>query len=101
MFTSSSAYRIIFVADMRASVVVDPGTITVAGDEQERGPLGPRIRCPRCGWTPTEKDLWSCACGHAWNTFDTGGVCPACLHQWTATQCLSCHEWSAHSDWYQ
>jgi hypothetical protein len=26
-------------------------------------------------------------CGHEWNTFDTGGVCPACVHQWTETQC--------------
>src|SRR6266849_5610033 len=24
------------------------------------------------------------------NTFDTGRVCPACLHQWTSTQCRSC-----------
>jgi hypothetical protein len=23
-------------------------------------------------------------------------VCPACLHQWTATQCLSCGRWSRH-----
>lgn len=26
--------------------------------------------------------------------------CPACLHQWTSTQCLSCSGWSPHSDWY-
>src|SRR5204863_2791906 len=43
---------------------------------------------------------WSCTCGHSWNTFDTGGVCPACLQQWMETQCLSCTRWSAHSDWY-
>jgi hypothetical protein len=35
-----------------------------------------------------------------WNTFDTGGVCPACLHQWIETQCLSCSRWSPHSRWY-
>ncbi len=35
-----------------------------------------------------------------WNTFDTGGVCLACLHQCTSTQCLSCTRWSPHSDWY-
>jgi hypothetical protein len=28
------------------------------------------------------------------------GVCPACLHKWTETQCLSCSRWSPHSLWY-
>src|ERR1700733_9109504 len=40
---------------------------------------GPRIRCPKCGWEPRKHDLWSCDCGHLWNTFDTGGIWPACL----------------------
>ena len=53
-----------------------------------------------CGWSPHKEDIWTCSCGHEWNTFDTGGVCPACLQQWTETQCLSCSRWSAHSDWY-
>jgi hypothetical protein len=61
---------------------------------------GPHIRCPKCGWTPRKHDLWSCDCGHLWNTFDTGGICPACLHAWAMTQCLSCKGWSPHSDWY-
>jgi hypothetical protein len=58
------------------------------------------IRCPLCRWAPREGDLWMCSCGYAWNTFDTGGVCPACLRQWTETQCPVCGGWSAHSDWY-
>ena len=33
----------------------------------------PPIRCPLCGWWPCKEDLWSCSCGHQWNTFDTGG----------------------------
>src|SRR5271157_6434596 len=57
------------------------------------------IRCPLCGWSPRKEDKWFCECGHEWNTFDTAGVCPACLHQWTSTQCLSCSRWSAHSEW--
>ncbi len=60
----------------------------------------PHIRCPLCGWSPRKEDKWFCECGHAWNTFDTGGVCPACLHQWAETQCLSCSRWSPHSLWY-
>src|SRR6266852_8203925 len=67
-------------------------------EEKGREPSDPRIRCPLCGWSPCKEDLWSCTCGHEWNTFDTGGVCPACLHQWTETQCLSCTRWSPHSD---
>ena len=61
---------------------------------------GPRIRCPLCGWSPSKEDKWFCTCGNEWNTFDTGGVCPTCLHQWTETQCLSCSRWSPHSEWY-
>ena len=26
----------------------------------------------------------ACRCRHQWNTFDTGGICPGCLHQWNA-----------------
>ncbi len=59
-----------------------------------------KIRCPRCAWTPERKDRWSCACGHVWNTFDTGGVCPACDAAWADTQCLRCQAWSPHARWY-
>src|ERR1700757_1287637 len=51
--------------------------------EKSLDPSGPRIRCPLCGWSPRKEDHWFCECGHSWNTFDTGGVCPACLQQWT------------------
>jgi hypothetical protein len=61
---------------------------------------GSRIRCPLCGWSPRKEDPWFRSCGHMWNTFDTGGVCPVCLHQWTSTQCPKCGDWSAHSEWY-
>ncbi|HYL36356.1 MAG TPA: hypothetical protein VEV17_10625 [Bryobacteraceae bacterium] len=70
-------------------------------DQERLGPSGPRIRCPLCGWQPGASDTWSCSCGHAWNTFDTGGVCPACIQQWMSTQCPSCGGWSPHSDWYE
>ncbi len=61
---------------------------------------GSRIRCPRCGWLPRAESLWSCTCLHAWNTFDTGGRCPAGGRQWLETACLRCHRWSKHRDWY-
>ena len=80
----------------KSSVVID----REPGQEKTVDPSGPRIRCPLCGWSPRKDDRWSCNCGHEWNTFDTGGVCPSCLHQWASTQCLKCGGWSPHSDWY-
>lgn len=81
------------------ATIIEPKRPT-GTEDLSGGPGGPRIRCPKCNWSPRPGDLWSCKCGHQWNTFDTGGVCPNCLYQRTVTQCLACHEISAHSDWY-
>jgi hypothetical protein len=75
-------------------------------DEALRG-----IRCPLCKWHPSRSSLWMCwdcdypeyfnnGCGTEWNTFETRGLCPTCLHQWVWTSCLSCWGWSRHEDWY-
>jgi hypothetical protein len=69
-------------------------------DEEEEGTGRGRIRCPRCEWAPQSHDRWMCTCLHVWNTFDTGGRCPSCGHQWLDTQCLRCVQWSPHEDWY-
>jgi DNA-directed RNA polymerase subunit RPC12/RpoP len=66
-----------------------------------QGGGGGRIRCPHCQWRPRKHDRWSCRCGHAWNTFETGGVCPACAHRWLHTVCLRCLRWGRHEDWYE
>lgn len=69
------------------------------------------IRCPHCKWQPVRSSRWMCSavghpeyltsgCGHIWNTFDTGGLCPGCQHQWQHTACLSCARWAPHLDWY-
>jgi hypothetical protein len=65
-----------------------------------------KIACPKCDWEPHPNDRWSCSCGHSWNTFDTGGRCPACGKVWEHTQCLSqaeggCEQWSLHLEWYR
>ena len=88
--------------DMKAMM---PLTIITPDRELEEtsahGPGGPRIRCPKCNWSPQAHDQWLCSkCGHSWNTFDTGGICPGCLYQWMETACLHCNQWSLHSDWY-
>ncbi len=70
-----------------------------------------RIRCPACHWQPDAQSRWYCmsmgppenfnaGCGHGWNTFDTAGLCPGCLHQWQHTTCLKCGVTSLHDDWY-
>ena len=60
----------------------------------------PGIHCPKCKWPPRTKNLWTCKCGHQWNTFDTRGLCPGCESQWEITQCLQCGATSPHPEWY-
>jgi hypothetical protein len=88
--------------DSCSRVAVAPILPVVEIEDQEKISDGDEghIRCPKCGWAPRSKDRWQCICRHVWNTFDTGGVCPRCLKQWDITKCLSCHQWSPHSDWY-
>ncbi len=69
-----------------------------------------RIRCPLCKWQPDSSSRWYCGgdgppeyykgCGRSWNTFDTGGLCPGCQHQWRWTACLWCGNYSLHEAWY-
>jgi hypothetical protein len=99
--------RVLILAAAKPAVL-EPDVETDLGNEKKSGISGPRIRCPLCGWRPGKHDRWLClhpaptgVCGHRWNTFDTGGICPACLYQWTVTACLSCLRMSPHSDWYE
>jgi hypothetical protein len=69
-------------------------------ERRARRAISANIRCPACNWSPSSDDRWSCRCGHIWNTFETGGLCPACRYQWKVTACHSCGESSPHSDWY-
>jgi len=64
--------------------------------------MEPEIYCPLCAYRPRPEDRWRCvrACGTAWNTFWTGGVCPGCGKKWELTQCPKCHRRSPHRDWY-
>ena len=59
------------------------------------------IACPQCDWEPPPSARWTCGCGHDWNTFDTGGQCPACGTVHRDTQCPRCVRWSKHHDWYR
>lgn len=87
--------------DSGSRTIITPTKPGAAPDETAGSSGGEgRIRCPLCGWEPRAEDRWWCDCGHEWNTFDTGGVCPGCMKQWTMTKCPACGRWSAHSDWY-
>lgn len=63
---------------------------------------GTKIFCPKCEYAPRPFDVWICtgACRTVWNTFETGGQCPACHKQWRETCCPACSRWSPHEDWY-
>jgi hypothetical protein len=65
-----------------------------------RSPDGRPIRCPKCLFRPPAGLLWTCKCGHSWNTFSTSGRCPECQFQWEVTQCPGCGETSGHRAWY-
>jgi Zn-dependent protease len=60
--------------------------------------------CPACRAVPPLGDFWKCGrCGQAFDTFQTGGVCPQCGALFAVTCCLDCgvghtlSEWSAAS----
>jgi hypothetical protein len=75
-------------------------TLSPAEFEEMFGSILPGIRCPQCKWAPRTKNLWSCKCGHHWNTFDTRGLCPGCAYQWEITGCVQCGAMSPHLEWY-
>ncbi len=101
-------YPLVFLL-LQKNLDFDESTIKETKDKETKD--YPHIRCPKCNWQPKKESLWFCsncdapeyfyeACGTAWNTFDTGGKCPGCKHQWRWTSCLSCSQWSLHNDWY-
>jgi hypothetical protein len=61
---------------------------------------GAVFRCPKCRYVPGAGARWVCICGHYWNTFSTGGICPTCQRAWKETACPSCRGWSEHGRWY-
>jgi hypothetical protein len=87
---------------MRQAITKEPFAVmrTVGAQPPELEGQQVTIRCPKCNWLPRTEHRWSCKCGHHWNTFSTGGLCPACNYQWTITGCLRCGQISPHSEWY-
>jgi hypothetical protein len=78
----------------------EEGMLSPAEIDEMFGPIMPGIRCPKCAWTPRSRNLWSCKCGHQWNTFETRGLCPGCRYQWEIAACFQCGAESPHGEWY-
>jgi Zn-dependent protease len=62
------------------------------------------FQCPSCNTAPPVGEYWKCSnCGQAFDTFQTGAVCPSCRTQFPATRCLDCghlhpmHEWMSRT----
>jgi len=60
--------------------------------------------CPACKNSPPIGDYWKCGkCSQAFDTFQTGAVCPHCITHYAATKCLDCgamhpmNEWSGNA----
>jgi Zn-dependent protease/ribosomal protein L37AE/L43A len=60
--------------------------------------------CPTCKTAPPVGNYWKCnKCGQAFDTFQTGAVCPNCRTQFQTTRCLDCgrqhplHEWASQT----
>jgi Zn-dependent protease len=56
--------------------------------------------CPACKLAPPRGAFWGCGnCRKAFDTFETGGVCPHCGTQFTATSCPECGSLRPLSEW--
>ncbi len=60
--------------------------------------------CPSCQASPPIGEYWKCGkCGNAFDSFQTGAVCPHCATRYEGTRCLDCgatnpiSAWSTHA----
>jgi hypothetical protein len=56
--------------------------------------------CPSCQSSPPIGEYWKCGkCGQAFDSFQTGAVCPHCSTQYAGTKCLDCGAMHPMSEW--
>ena len=56
--------------------------------------------CPECKASPPIGDYWKCGkCGQAFDSFQTGAVCPHCATHYAGTKCLDCVATHPMSEW--
>jgi Zn-dependent protease len=74
----------------------------ISAQIRERENLRPRpgVACPACGRPPLVGRFWTCAqCNTPFDTFETGGVCPQCGHQYDVTECFACRQRTSIHRW--
>ena len=58
------------------------------------------FQCPSCKTAPPIGEYWKCSnCGQAFDTFQTGAVCPNCRTQFPSTRCLDCGHLHPMNQW--
>jgi Zn-dependent protease len=63
-------------------------------------PRRPGFACPSCRTAPPIGAYWQCsACGQAFDTFQTQGICPNCATRFDLTRCLDCAEQHPMNEW--
>ena len=56
--------------------------------------------CPACKTAPPVGEFWKCAqCRQAFDTFQSGGICPHCGKRFDVTRCLDCGAAHPMSEW--
>ena len=56
--------------------------------------------CATCGASPPIGEFWKCGrCGEAFDTFQTGAVCPRCGSRFESTRCLDCGASHSMAEW--
>lgn len=56
--------------------------------------------CPRCKSAPLMGNFWKCGqCQQAFDTFQTGAICPTCGARFPVTKCIDCGAVHPMSEW--
>jgi Zn-dependent protease len=56
--------------------------------------------CPRCHTPPPVGEKWKCGqCGQAFDTFQSGAVCPYCRTRYDSTRCMDCGHSYPMTEW--
>jgi len=65
-----------------------------------RAPRREGVTCPTCRNAPPVGAFWACSrCGKAFDTFETGAVCPHCGAAYITTSCPECGTGSPFAAW--